>query len=156
MSPALAGGFLCTVPSGKSPKWKFFNSLYSDFFILVFFPHASQHVLGLPRKLSDKASACQRRRRRRYGFDPWVGNIPWRRKWQPTLVFWTGILHRGAWLAKVHEVTKSQTGLRTSCVCVFSKMKWVCCFRKNDCQHLLLMITVHEFAKSHQKKKKKE
>ena len=24
---------------------------------------------------------------RRYGFDPWVGKIPWRRKWQPTPVF---------------------------------------------------------------------
>ena len=21
------------------------------------------------------------------GFDPWVGKIPWRRAWQPTLVF---------------------------------------------------------------------
>ena len=26
----------------------------------------------------------------RRGFDPWVGKIPWRRKWQPTPVF----LHR--------------------------------------------------------------
>ena len=24
------------------------------------------------------------------GFDPWVGKIPWRRKWQPTPVFWPG------------------------------------------------------------------
>ena len=24
---------------------------------------------------------------RRHGFDLWVGKIPWRRKWQPTLVF---------------------------------------------------------------------
>ena len=24
---------------------------------------------------------------RRCGFDPWVGKIPWRRKWQPTPVF---------------------------------------------------------------------
>ena len=23
-------------------------------------------------------------------FDPWVGKIPWRRKWQPTLVFLPG------------------------------------------------------------------
>ena len=27
---------------------------------------------------------------RRPGFDPWVGNIPWRRKWQPTPVFLPG------------------------------------------------------------------
>ena len=24
---------------------------------------------------------------RRFGFDPWVGKIPWRRKWKPTPVF---------------------------------------------------------------------
>ena len=30
--------------------------------------------------LSGKESTCQCRRR---GFDPWVGKIPWRRKWQP-------------------------------------------------------------------------
>ena len=24
---------------------------------------------------------------RRCGFDPWVGKIPWRRKWQPTPAF---------------------------------------------------------------------
>ena len=27
------------------------------------------------------------RRLRRHGFNPWVGKIPWRRKWQPTPVF---------------------------------------------------------------------
>ena len=26
------------------------------------------------------------------GFDPWVGKIPWRRKWQPTSVFLPGDL----------------------------------------------------------------
>ena len=29
----------------------------------------------------------------RRGFDPWVGNIPWRRKWQPTPVFLPGKSH---------------------------------------------------------------
>ena len=29
-------------------------------------------------------SACQSRRQRRYGFDPWVEKIPWSRKQQPT------------------------------------------------------------------------
>ena len=33
--------------------------------------------------LSGKESACQCRRCR---FNFWVGNIPWRKKWQPTLV----------------------------------------------------------------------
>ena len=30
---------------------------------------------------------------RRPGFDPSVGKIPWRRKWQPTPVFWPGECH---------------------------------------------------------------
>ena len=31
---------------------------------------------------------------KRHEFDPWVGKIPWRRKWQPTPVFFPGKLHR--------------------------------------------------------------
>ena len=38
---------------------------------------------GLPWWLSNKESACQRRR---FRFDPWDGKIPWRRKWQTTPV----------------------------------------------------------------------
>ena len=34
-----------------------------------------------------KEPTCQCRRHRRPGFEPWVGKIPWRRKWQSTLVF---------------------------------------------------------------------
>ena len=33
------------------------------------------------------------------GFDPWVGKIPWRRKWQPTPVFLPGESHRQKSLA---------------------------------------------------------
>ena len=29
----------------------------------------------------------------RLGFDPWIGKTPWRRKWQPTLVFLPGEFH---------------------------------------------------------------
>ena len=42
--------------------------------------------LGLPTWLSGKE--CRRR-----GFDPWVGKIPWRRKWQATPVFLSGKSH---------------------------------------------------------------
>jgi len=31
--------------------------------------------------------------RKRFGFDPWIGKMPWRRKWQPTPVFWPGESH---------------------------------------------------------------
>ena len=46
--------------------------------------------MGLPRGLSGKEFACQCRRLRRLGFDPWVGKIPWSRKWQPAPVFLPG------------------------------------------------------------------
>ena len=49
---------------------------------------------------------------RRLGFDPWVGKIPWIRKWQPTPVFLPGEFHRqGSLGATVHGVTKSWTWL---------------------------------------------
>ena len=47
--------------------------------------------LGFPRSLSGKESACQCRR---CGFNSWVWEIPWRRKWQPTPVFLPGKSHR--------------------------------------------------------------
>ena len=66
---------------------------------------------GFPGGASGKEPACQRRRHRRRRFDPWVGQIPWRRAWQPTPVFLPGDSHRGAWQATVHKVPKSQTRL---------------------------------------------
>ena len=29
----------------------------------------------------------------RPGFDPWIGKIPWKREWLPTLVFLPGEIH---------------------------------------------------------------
>ena len=45
------------------------------------------------RWLSGKESAFQGRRCRRYGFNPWLRKIPWRRKWQPTPVLLPGKSH---------------------------------------------------------------
>ena len=42
---------------------------------------------------SGKEPASQCRRCRRHGFHPWVGKIPYRRKWQPTPVFLPGKFH---------------------------------------------------------------
>ena len=47
-------------------------------------------VLGFPWWLSGKESACHCKR---FGFDPWVGKIPWRRKWQPNSVVFPGKPH---------------------------------------------------------------
>ena len=49
------------------------------------------HICGFLWWLRGKESTCQCRRCR---FDPWVGKIPWIRKWQPTPVFLPGKCHR--------------------------------------------------------------
>ena len=46
--------------------------------------------MGFPGSDSGKESTCQCSR---CGFDPWVGKIPWRRKWQLTPVFLPGKSH---------------------------------------------------------------
>ena len=52
---------------------------------------------------------CQCKRCRRHGFDPCVGKILWRRKWQPTPVSCPGNpMDRGAWWAIVHGVAKTE------------------------------------------------
>ena len=51
---------------------------------------SSIHLRGLPQWLSGEESAYQGGD---VEFDPWFGKIPWRRKWQPTLVFLPGKLH---------------------------------------------------------------
>ena len=56
--------------------------------------------LNIKRLLSIKGKpTCQCRRCRRFKFDPWVGKIPWRRKWQPALVFLLGKPHEQSSLA---------------------------------------------------------
>ena len=45
------------------------------------------------RCLSGEEPACQCRRHRRRGFDPWVGKIRLSRKWQPAPVFLPGKFH---------------------------------------------------------------
>ena len=70
----------------------------------------SNILCGLSWWLSSKESTCQCRRLQ---FDPWVGKIPWRRKWQPTPVFlpWES-QGRGAWWAAIYGVAQSWTWLK--------------------------------------------
>ena len=49
--------------------------------------------LCFPGRDSGKEPACQCRRCKRCRFNPWVGKIPWRRKWQPTSVFFAAESH---------------------------------------------------------------
>ena len=50
----------------------------------------SKNIRELPLWLSGKKATCQCRRHRS---NPWVGKIPWRKKWQHTPVFLTGESH---------------------------------------------------------------
>ena len=52
--------------------------IYSNFFFLIIYISVGKVI----------CLQC-----RRPGFDPWVGKIPWRRKWQPTPVFLPGESH---------------------------------------------------------------
>ena len=70
---------------------------------------------------------------RRPGFDPWVGKIPWRRKWQPTPVLLPGKSHgrRSLEQATLHGVAKSRTRLSdfnlSSSLCgmlIFYREEW--------------------------------
>ena len=59
----------------------------------VFLPGESQGQRSLVacclwgRTESDTAEATRQRQCRKPRFDPWIGKIPWRRKWQPSSVF---------------------------------------------------------------------
>ena len=56
--------------------------------------------------------------RRRWRFDPWVGKIPWRRKWQLTPVFLTRKSHEqwslagySSWGSKELDMTDHSLGI---------------------------------------------
>ena len=68
--------------------------IHSDFYLFFLF-HLLSFVMsdGLPSWISVKESAYQCRRCRRPRFDPWVRKIPWRRKYQPTIIL-PGKSHR--------------------------------------------------------------
>ena len=53
----------------------------------------TQGLSRLPRCSNGKESACKCRRSRRCSFNPWVGKMPCKRKWQPAPVFLPGESH---------------------------------------------------------------
>ena len=92
-----------TSPQGKhslSP-----NSQSPAFTQNVVYLRCPVKYAGLPWWLNVKESTCQCRR---LGFDPWIGKIPWKRKWPPTPAFLPGKSHGQKGLA-VHGVAKGQT-----------------------------------------------
>ena len=71
---------LMSLPKLISPSFQILVSNRKNLMVLT----------GLPRWLSVEECACQCRR---FRFDPWVGTIPWRRKWHPTPVLLPGEPH---------------------------------------------------------------
>ena len=70
------------------------------FWIMIFSRYMPRSgIAGSYGSSAGKEPACQCRRRKRYGFDPWVRKILWRRKWQPAPVSLPGKFHgqRSPW-----------------------------------------------------------
>ena len=85
----------------RSPIPKTVDRFSGTSFLLSYVPFLHVPLGYHPRILSrhpggasGKEPTCQCRRCKRCGFNPWVGKIPWRKKWQPTLVFLPGKSHR--------------------------------------------------------------
>ena len=100
-----------------APDWSSPSPFLDTVFKLLMPAHEAQSYQipvppwGIPSWLSGKELACQCRRYKRCGFNPWVGKIP-RRKWQPTPVFLPGKSQEQRSLAAtVHGVAKSWTQL---------------------------------------------
>ena len=70
-------------------KVLFLTAFWQGYFVCLYFKIVwiLYHLCGLSGKVS--TYQC-----RRCEFDPWVGKIPWRRKWPPTPVFLSGKSHR--------------------------------------------------------------
>ena len=89
--PGLRKGWSCWKGSCSAPQeghltHKFLFSLMEKRGSL----EIDKDFYGLPWWLRGKESTCQCTRLR---FDPSVGKVPWRRKWQPTLAFLAGEFH---------------------------------------------------------------
>ena len=96
----LAMAYLLTISQGSNPILEEHLSCFSL--------TLGTKQFSFPGISSGKELACQSRRCRRCGFDPWVGRIPWRREWQHFQYSCLGNpMDRGAWWAIVQGVTKS-------------------------------------------------
>ena len=94
----------CKVKKKKKALWTFWiNSKGMAEFLFK----SKCTFLDFPDGTSGNVSRCQFRRHKRPGFDPWVGKIPWSRKWHPTPVILLEIsVGKWAYWATVYGVTK--------------------------------------------------
>ena len=90
-----------------------FQELFLTLFLWIFFFYCSLFLFWAS-LVVQRLSVCLQCGRP--GFDPWVGKIPWRRKWQPTLVLLPGESHGGRnlvgyspWGREELDTTEQQT-----------------------------------------------
>ena len=76
----------------------------------------------IPRWRCGKRLACQCRRRKRHGFDPWVGKIPSRRKRQPAPVFRPGESHGQRSLVVYNPWGHKESNTNEHTLCLSSKL----------------------------------
>ena len=70
-------------------------------------------LMGIPGGSSGKESACQCRRCKRRGFDPWVEKISWSRHGNPLQYSCLeNLTDSRAWWATAHGVAQSRTQLK--------------------------------------------
>ena len=77
-------------------------------------------LMGFLGGASGKKPAGQCRKHKRRGFNSWVGNVPWRKAWQPTPVFLPRESHRQKSLVgySPYSCTESNTTEVTACTCM--------------------------------------
>ena len=91
--------------------------------------------------ISGKTSACQGRS---HWFDPWVGKMPWRGKWQP--VFLPGKFHGQKSLVRYHprgrreSNTTEQSSTRPMCSCQTNKNRR----KKEEATYSCLIVGIIE------------
>ena len=99
----LSSYFLSPKPEGKKEAAPLFASASQNHPVMGLFQTASTQS-RLPQWLSGKEPACRCRRHRRCGFDPWIGKIPYWRKWQPAPVYLPGKSHGQRSLVDYHQL----------------------------------------------------
>ena len=93
----------------------------------------TKKAMGFPSGARGQELACQCRRHKRFGFDPWVRKILWRRAQQPTPLFLPGESYGQKNLAGyVHSVTKSRTRLKWLSIQACKKV--ITCYESVDFQ----------------------
>ena len=106
-------------------------AFYRFYHILYINKHSSyRFLLGLPSGTSGKELACQCKRHKRCGFDPWVWKILWRRACNPLQYSCPeNTMDRRIWWVTAYRVTKSWTWLKWLSMYLFietGKSKYEC------------------------------